>query len=58
MAPGESVTLEIPVIAAPSSAASCILNRATLSDGWGESQTLEDYSWMDVHLYFPIIGRH
>jgi uncharacterized repeat protein (TIGR01451 family) len=57
MAPGELVTLEIPVDPAFSSAASYILNRATLSDGWGQSQVLEAYTWVEVRLFFPIVGH-
>ncbi|MCL7453320.1 MAG: DUF11 domain-containing protein, partial [Anaerolineae bacterium] len=57
IAPGGSVTLKILVVPEPSAAASYVLNRAIISDGWGESHVLEAYTWVDAQVFFPFASQ-
>jgi uncharacterized repeat protein (TIGR01451 family) len=52
---GHEVTITFPVMISPSTTNLYVLNRATLTDGWGETQSLEAYTWVERRIFLPLV---
>lgn len=54
---GQVVTLTFPAVISPTVAGRYVYNRAILEDGWGRRHPLEAYTWVEAHLFLPLILR-
>ena len=52
---GHVVTITFPVVISPSTAGLFVLNRAVLEDGWSYAQPLEAYTWVEAHIFLPLV---
>jgi uncharacterized repeat protein (TIGR01451 family) len=51
----EAVTITWPVVISSSAAASYVLNRGSLDDGWGDIRPLEAYTWVEARAFLPLV---
>jgi uncharacterized repeat protein (TIGR01451 family) len=54
---GEPVTITFPVVISPTNEGSYVYNRATLTDGSGDTVPLEAHTLVETRLYLPLILR-
>jgi uncharacterized repeat protein (TIGR01451 family) len=52
---GHEVTITFPAVISPTTVGLYVLNRATLTDGWGETQSLEAYTWVEMRIFLPLV---
>jgi uncharacterized repeat protein (TIGR01451 family) len=52
---GQAVTVLVPVVIDPAAAASYVLNRGRLDDGWGNMLPLEAYTWVEAQAFLPVV---
>jgi uncharacterized repeat protein (TIGR01451 family) len=55
---GQIVTITFPVWVLSPVGSVCILNRASLDDGWGGLYPLEAFTWVDAYLFLPLVFKH
>jgi uncharacterized repeat protein (TIGR01451 family) len=55
ISPGDTVSIHFSVVPDVSSAASFVLNRAVLDDGWNAQYPMETYTWVNAQAFLPII---
>ena len=53
----ELVTVTFPVVVSPTAASSYLLNRASLDDGQGDLRTLETHTWVNAHVFLPLVYK-
>ena len=51
------MTITIAVAISPALAGVYVLKRATLDDGWGARHSLESFSWVEAHLFLPLVMK-
>jgi uncharacterized repeat protein (TIGR01451 family) len=54
---GQVVTITFPVWISPTAVGLYVLNRASLDDGWGNTHPLEASTWVEVHVYLPLVFK-
>jgi uncharacterized repeat protein (TIGR01451 family) len=55
---GQVAAITAPVVISPPAASSYILNRASLVDGWGDLHTLETHTWVNAHVFLPLLYKN
>ena len=53
----DRVIAGFPAVISPTVAGRYVYNRAILEDGWGRRHPLEAYTWVEAHLFLPLILR-
>lgn len=54
---GEAATITFPLTISPTIEGSYVYNRASLTDGWGDTVPLEAHTVVETRLYLPLIVR-
>jgi uncharacterized repeat protein (TIGR01451 family) len=54
---GQLVTITLPTVISPTAIGRYILNRASLTDGWGQRTPLETHTWAEMRLFLPMVFK-
>lgn len=52
---GHEVSITFPVMISSTADGLYALNRATLTDNWSSTKTLEAYTWVEMRLFLPLV---